>query len=154
VQLKVKSQEDFWAGFIFIGIGLLAAFLSLNYPMGTPLRMGPGFFPAGLGILLIVFGSIILALSFRLELENPEHVPWAWRPWVALTGSIILFGLMMQFQVGFVPSLMALIVGSSLAHKDVHILETALLAILLPATSVAIFIHGLGLPYRLFWWSY
>lgn len=153
MHLAVKSREDLWAGLLFIGIGGAAVYLSMDYPMGTPLRMGPGFFPVCLGILLMVFGGIILALSFRLELENPAHVPWGFRPWLVLPGALVVYGIMMQLGLGFVPSLMALIVGSSLAHKDVHVLETAILAVAIPAAAVAVFIYGLGLPYRLFWWS-
>jgi hypothetical protein len=153
VQLKVKSPEDFWAGFIFIGIGIFAIYLSRDYPMGSALRMGPGYFPTWLGAIMACFGVVITLLSFKLELENPEHVPWAFRPWLVLCGTLVLYGLMMHFELGFVPSLMALIIGSSLAHRDVHVVETALLSIFLTLGCVALFIYGLGLPYRLFWWS-
>ncbi|MCI3952164.1 MAG: hypothetical protein K0R53_1662, partial [Burkholderiales bacterium] len=35
MQLKIKSQEDFWAGLMFIGFGVLAIFVSRDYPMGS-----------------------------------------------------------------------------------------------------------------------
>jgi hypothetical protein len=70
-----------------------------------------------------------------------------------LTGSLVLFGLLMKLQVGFVPALIVLIIGCSLAHKGMHLKETVLLAVCLTSASVAIFIFGLGLSYRLFWWS-
>ena len=50
-------------------------------------------------------------------------------------------------------SLIVLIVGCALAHKDVHWMETVLLSIFVTAGAVAIFVYGLGMPYRLFWWS-
>jgi len=153
MQLRVKSPEDFWAGMVFIGIGLLAIALSSEYPMGQTLRMGPGYFPTLLGAIMAGLGLIIAVLSFRLELENPAHIPWAFRPWLVLCGTLVVYGLMMRYGAGFVPSLVVLIAGCALAHKDVHILETVLLAIIVPAACVAVFIYGLGLPYRLFWWG-
>ncbi|WP_163266586.1 tripartite tricarboxylate transporter TctB family protein [Chelativorans alearense] len=154
MRLKIKSTEDFWAGLIFFGIGLYAIYLAWDYPMGSALRMGPGYFPTSLGAILSAFGLAIIALSFRLELENPAHVPWAFRPWLVLCGTLVVYGLMMRFELGFVPSLMTLIIGCSLAHRDVHLLETALLSVFLTAACVGVFIYGLGLPFRLFWWSY
>jgi hypothetical protein len=154
LNLSVRSPEDFWAGLIFVGIGMLAIYLSWDYPMGTTLRMGPGYFPTWLGGILAGFGIVITLLSFKFELENPAHVPWAFRPWLVLCGSLVIYGLMIKSELGFVPSVVALIIGSSLAHKDVHFMETAVLSILLTAGCVGVFIYGLGLPYRLFWWSY
>jgi hypothetical protein len=40
-----------------------------------------------------------------------------------------------------------------LAHKDVHYLETIVLSVCVTAGAVAIFIYGIEMPYRLFWWS-
>lgn len=153
MQVRVKSPEDFWAGVIFILIGALAVYLSWDYPKGSGFRMGPGYFPTLLGVTMIGFGLVITFLAFKLELENPAHVPWAIRPWLALPGSLVVFGLMMRWGFGFVPSLVALVVGSSLAHKDAHLRETLVLAVLLPIVCVLVFIYGLGLPYRLFWWN-
>jgi hypothetical protein len=52
-----------------------------------------------------------------------------------------------------VPSLFVLIVGCALAHRDVSWRETLLLAVCVTAAAVAIFSYGIGVPYRLFWWS-
>jgi hypothetical protein len=54
---------------------------------------------------------------------------------------------------GFVPSLMVLVLGCALAHKDVRWLETLVLSVFVTAACVAIFSFGLGLPYPLFWGS-
>jgi len=154
VRFKVKSPEDFWAGVIFVAIGLFAIVLSWDYPMGAAFGMGPGFFPTWLGGLLMAFGIVIALLSLRLRLEPEVKTSWAMRPWLVLTGSLVAFGLMMQFEMGFVPSVLVLVAGSSLAHRGVHLREAVLVSLFLAAASVALFIYGLGLPFRLFWWSY
>jgi len=60
VQLKIKNPEDFWAGIMFLGFGVLAVYISQDYPMGTAMRMGPGYFPTYLGALLIVLVPLFL----------------------------------------------------------------------------------------------
>lgn len=153
VNLKVKSSEDLGAGLVFLAVGVGAIYLAREYPIGEAVRMGPGFFPTWLGAILAVFGVFITVMSFRFESESGEPIAWSLRPWLILPGSIAVFGIMMHLNLGFVPALVVLVIGCSLAHKDVHLLETLLLCILIPAACVLIFAYGLGIHYRLFWWG-
>jgi hypothetical protein len=105
---------------------------------------------------MIGFGVIIGALSFKLQGEADQDLAlreWGFRPWLVLPITLSIYARLMDAEVGFVPSLLVLIIGCALAHKDVHWRETILLSIFLTAAAVAIFIYGLGLPFRLFWWS-
>jgi hypothetical protein len=45
--MKLKNPKDFWAGIMFMAIGLAFAIIvkAFEYPMGTTSRMGPGYFP-------------------------------------------------------------------------------------------------------------
>ncbi len=74
-------------------------------------------------------------------------------PWLVLPAALAAYALLLDADVGFVPSLVVLIVGCALAHKDVRWRETVLLSICVTAGAVAIFYYGIGMPYRLFWWS-
>lgn len=156
MQLRIKNSQDFWSGIFFMALGVLAIYLSRSYPMGSALSMGPGYFPTWLGGIMIGFGAIIVGLSFKLQDEADQGEllrEWGLRPWLVLPITLAIYARMMDADAGFVPSLMVLIVGCALAHKDVHWTETIVLSILVTAAAVAIFIYGLGLPYRLFWWS-
>ena len=118
--------------------------------------MGPGYFPVWLGGIMIGFGLVIGGLSLRMQAAGTQGLAlseWAFRPWIVLTTTIALYALMMDGAAGFVPSLMVLVIGCALAHKDVHWLETIVLSVFVTAAAVAIFSWGLALPYRLFWWS-
>ncbi len=157
MQLKVKNPHDFWCGIFFVALGALSMVLAHHYRMGTALAMGPGYFPMWLGGILLVFGLVIGTLSFRTESTDGEDLSaasWAFRPWLVLPAALVAFAVMMEADVGFVPSLFVLIIGCALAHKDVRWLETLLLGIFVTAAAVAIFVYGLEMPYRLFWWSY
>jgi hypothetical protein len=156
MRLRVRNPQDLWCGILFAALGALAIYMARDYRMGTALEMGPGYFPTWLGGIMIAFGAVIGALAFRLEGEAGEGSKpgaWAFRPWIVLTIALGVYAKLMDAGLGFVPSLMVLIVGCALAHKDVRWGETILLSVLLTAAAVAIFSFGLDLPYRLFWWS-
>ena len=148
--MKIKSQEDFWAGLMFIGFGILAVVVARHYPMGSALRMGPGYFPTYLGAILIVIGAILTGRAYRVEGEGIGR--WGWRPLLWLSAAFAAFGWLIE-EAGFVLALLALIIASSLAGRDTRRLELVFLIVVLITGSVALFIYGLELPYRLFPWS-
>ena len=157
MQLKIKNPQDFWCGIFFIALGAVAIHFARDYEMGSALNMGPGYFPTWLGGILIGFGVIIGGLSFKIQGEENQSLAlgeWAFRPWLVLPATIALYAVLMDAEVGFVPSLIVLISGCALAHKDVHWRETILLSVFVTAGAVAIFSYGIGLPYPLFWWSH
>ncbi|MPZ45145.1 MAG: tripartite tricarboxylate transporter TctB family protein [Betaproteobacteria bacterium] len=146
---KVANNADFWAGVMFILFGAAAVYMSRDYPMGSAMRMGPGYFPTYLGILMMLFG---LGIGAKGLLKGSDAIgPWAFRPIVVLSLGVIVFGLLIE-RVGFVPSLVALIVITTFAGRDIKWLELLIVTIALVAGAVAVFIYGIGLPYQLFWW--
>ena len=52
--MNIKSQKDFFAGLMFMGVGTAFAWGATTYSIGTGARMGPGYFPLILGILLAI----------------------------------------------------------------------------------------------------
>ena len=157
MRVKIRNPQDFWCGIFFVGLGVVAILSSRNYRFGSALEMGPGYFPTWLGAIMIAFGLIIGGLSLRVQRDAPASLArsdWAFRPWIVLTTTLVVYALMMDGGAGFVPSLMVLVIGCALAHKDVRWLETLLLSVLVTAGAVAIFSYGLEMPYRLFPWSH
>ncbi len=59
--MKVTNQKDFWAGIMFIAFGAFFSIHGREYKFGEAARMGPGYFPTALGVILVVIG-LILAL--------------------------------------------------------------------------------------------
>jgi hypothetical protein len=70
--MKIKNYQDFYAGLMFIIFGGLAAWLSTSYSMGTGARMGPGYFPFWLGIILAALGAITLVKAVGVS-DGKEH---------------------------------------------------------------------------------
>lgn len=156
MRLKLRNPQDFWCGVFFVALGVLAMYLARNYAMGTALDMGPGYFPTWLGGIMICFGVALTGTAFtrgKRDDAATESSDWGLRPWLVLPAALGAYALLMDADVGFVPSLFVLIVGCALAHKDVNWRETILLGIFVTAGAVAIFSYGLGAPYPLFWWN-
>ena len=71
--MRIKSQKDFFAGLMFLLVGLAFAWGSGSYSIGTGARMGPGYFPMVLGVLLAVLGLIVTITA--LVVETADGVP-------------------------------------------------------------------------------
>src|SRR5450631_3625938 len=63
--VKLPDSKDFWSGIMLIAIGAVAVFMARDYPFGTALRMGAGFFPVVLGVVLVLFGLFFAARGLR-----------------------------------------------------------------------------------------
>jgi hypothetical protein len=140
------ARRDVWAGLLLIAIGATALLIARNYPFGTSLRMGPGYFPVMLGALLIAFGLAILAAGLR-GIHRIEG-SWSLRALVLLPLALAAFGVLMA-HAGFVPAMLALIFTSALASSEFNFVEVLLFSLALTALCVAVFIWGLGLPFPL-----
>ena len=143
--------KDFWAGLMLIALGECTVLVARAYPMGTVLRMGAGYFPTVLGGILVVFGAILVIKGMRSADRIERN--WAPRALFVIPVTLVLFGLLIE-RIGFVPSLLMLIVGSAAASSEFRLLEAISVGAVLTALCVAVFIWGLGLPYPLLVWPW
>jgi len=138
----VRSPKDLVAGLLFIGTGIAAIAIAANYTLGTAARMGPGYFPRLLGMLLIVLGAILTVRSLRLT--GPPLPGWKWRPVLVTLGSVVVFGLIVN-RAGLVLSTILLIVMASAASHEFRPREAVISGIALAALAVGVFVIGLKL---------
>jgi len=73
MRFKVTSTKDFWSGALFLTIAAVAGTVALRYPAGTLSRMGPGFFPLALSVMLALTGAVLLARSFIVTEVGPTR---------------------------------------------------------------------------------
>jgi hypothetical protein len=141
--MRIRSPKDFWAGLIFVAIGLGFILLSRQYRLGDLHRMGPAMFPTLVGGLLAALGVVI---ALRSCIFDGEPVPRLYaRPIGVTLLAIVLFGAALQW-LGLVAAIAALVLVGSYAAKDVRPLENAALAVVMIVFSVAVFVFLLGLP--------
>lgn len=153
--MKIKSERDFVSGLMFIIIGVAFAWGATSYSVGQAARMGPGYFPLMLGIVLAILGSIVLFQSMVVETEDGEKIGTiAWRPLVFIVGANVIFGVLL----GGVPALgipaMGLIVATygvvlvaSQAGNQFRIKEVLIVATILAVLSYLAFIKVLKLQF-------
>jgi len=141
-----RNNRDFFAGLLYILVGGLGMFIARDYPFGSALRMGPGYFPSVLGGMMIAFGIAVMMMGVK---NNEKMKPyWSFRALIMLPLATVVFGVMME-EAGFIPALLVLIPLSAAAGKEFKVVEIALLTIGLTILSTLLFIKGLGLPYPL-----
>ena len=149
MNFDLRNNRDALAGLLFGAIGVMTYIGAEDYPMGFVERMGPGYFPTMLGVILTLFGICIFARG--LLSGEPVKGEWGWKPLALITLSILLFGFLME-RFGLVPAIVAVFFLSSLAGHEFRLMETLLLTLLMGAFAVGVFFYGLKLPYPLFGW--
>ena len=143
--MKIKSEKDFWAGLMFVLVGIGFAWGATAYSFGSSARPGPGYFPFGLGIILALIGALILFESLTIAVEGGDKIgPWPLKQGGIILFAVALFGLMLP-KLGMSIALPVLIIVSSLASGEFNWKEVLLNTVILTVGSWAIFIKGLGL---------
>jgi len=154
MNLEWRTNKDLWAGLMYIVTGASGMWIARDYPFGSALRMGPGYFPSVLGGLMIAMGLYVLALGLRKDHEKIEG-NWSLRALFVLPLSCVVFGVLME-EAGFIPAMAALIPISAAAGREFKWVEVIVLTIGLTIACAAGFIFALGLPYPLIkgMWGY
>ena len=142
----IKHPKDYYAGLMYVLIGIGAIVIASDYNMGSSVRMGPGYFPTILGTLLVVSGAISMIRAF---FHTGEAIrAFAWKEIFLVLGSVVLFGLLVR-GLGLVPALALQVVVSAWASDKFRLRTALLLGILSSIVSALIFVKGLGMPYAL-----
>lgn len=144
----IKSQKDFYSGLMFMLIGGAFAWGATNYSVGTGARMGPGYFPLLLGIVLAVLGAFILFYSLVEHTEDGEPIgKFAWRPIGFVLGANVAFGILLAGlpslgvpAMGLILAIYALVIIASMAGDHFVLKDVLLLATILSVGSYLAFI--------------
>ena len=142
----LAHNKDFLAGLLLLAIGGIAFYVALDYPLGSALRMGPGYFPRGLAAILMLFGAFVLVRGLR----TGERVKgrWGWKPLAFIVVSLFVFGFVME-RFGLVPALVAMFLLSAFGGHEFKLIEVIILTVVMSIFSVVVFVYLLGLPYPL-----
>lgn len=144
--MQIRNRRDFNAGILFILIGLFFAIYAREYSLGTATRMGPGYFPTILAVIITLLGAIVLVMAFLpVETQDPPE-PTDWRGIGLILSSVLIFGLILPY-AGFLIAVLALVGISATASHESTPLETALLAAALVVLGIVVFGYGLELQF-------
>jgi hypothetical protein len=138
-----RSAADVLAGGIFVLIGGAFVAGSLSYELGTPLRMGPGYFPLLVGAIVAALGlAIVLKGLIAGEVLSFGTIPW--RAVSAIVLAVVFFGFTVR-RLGFVPTSAVTALLTALASVRVRPLHAVAVAAGLTVASTLIFVVGLQL---------
>lgn len=138
-----SARRDLLAGGIFVAFGLAFAGLSLTYEVGSPLNMGPGYFPLALGGILALLGISVMVKGFIAGAsEAIGTVPW--KALGLLVAAIIFFGFTVR-GLGLIPSLFVATLLSAFAGHGTRVIPAVLIAAGLTIMCVVIFAIALQL---------
>lgn len=134
-------------GGLLTAAGLFFAWQSLGLELGTAFRMGPGYFPLMLSVVLILLGVVILVQSARVQGEPMG--PIAVRGVLFVLPAPIFFGLTVR-GLGFVPAVFFTALIACFASRRMKLVWAVVLSLALTVFSVLVFSYGLKLPYQRF----
>lgn len=138
-----RALKDILAGAVIIALGLAFAIGALAYEIGDPLRMGPGYMPLALGLILIGLGIGVVIKGF-LAGEGEAIGAVDWRAMALLTVALLFFGLTVR-GLGVGLALFGATLLAALSRSRTPLLEVALISVGLTVLSVVLFIFVLQL---------
>lgn len=146
-----RDYRDLWGGGTLVVVGVLATVIAVQtLNLGTLTQMGPGMFPAAVGVILAVLGLLIMVPAlFRQGTKLETDM----RSFVAIIGSIFAFAFIVR-PFGLVAAIVATTVIASRADSKLSVVETAVVAACLSVGAILVFQVGLGLPFTAFKWPW
>lgn len=140
----MKATQDAALGAFFTAIGIVAGAIAITYPIGTPGRMGPGFFPVIVSVLMTLTGMAVLLRAHRTG--SPAIEATTWRPVVIVPLMVVAFGLLID-RLGLPLAVLILVVGTAAASVKFEISwKAAAGAAAFSAICALLFVKLLGLP--------
>jgi hypothetical protein len=156
-----KLGKDHLGALLLLALGAAVFALGLGYRMGTLNRMGAGFIPVVLGVLMMGVGialGVTAAPPGQREMVNPlpGHGTHAggpdWRGWLCIVGGVVAF-VVLGDHGGLLPATFASVFVSAMGDRHNTVKGAAVLAAILTLFCLIVFHYGLTLQLPLFQWT-
>jgi hypothetical protein len=149
--VTLRQPLNFWeigAALVVFALGAFLLWQGSGYALGSLNRMGPGYFPVALGVILMGFGVVLLCEVKRLDTPPPDL---KFRPFLMIGAGLVAFALMLD-RFGLVPATIALTVLSALADRPVRPRAVLGTAAVVAGIGYFVFLRGFGLQIDAFRW--
>jgi hypothetical protein len=150
-----KHNRDYYGGGLMLLFGLGAIWEGMSYRIGTLVRMGPGFFPVALGVILALTGVAIMigaAAAAAVPGEKEENLRPEWRGWICISLSIVAFVVLGKYG-GLIPATFAVVFISAMGDRQNTIKSALLLSTVMCGVCVLVFWYALQVQFPLFQWG-
>lgn len=150
-------NKDYYAGALMVLVGVAAAWAGAGYHVGKLARMGPGFFPLAVGVLLAIVG-VLIALNADDETAEPAPGMHGAHALPDVRGALCLVGGMLAFWLfghygGLLPATFAITFVCALGDRQNTLAQAAALALAMVAVAALVFHWGLQLQLPLLRWG-
>lgn len=139
----IRNPKDVMAGLLFVAVAIILGVQASWLNLGTAARMGPGFFPLALAVLLGGLGVLVALRGLGTEGPAPSGV--AWRGGTLVIGAVVLFGVGLPI-LGFPIAIGAVALISALGSRRFSWQLALPLATALVVLCWLVFVKGLGIP--------
>ena len=148
---RIKSPQDFWAGVLFLAVGIFAAWYGRIYTFGTATKMGPGYLPTVLSWGLAGLGALLLISA---KIENGELIERSlFRPQLFILAAILVFAFTIE-RLGLVIAVIGSSIVASMASTQIRWREAFLVGIGLAVLCTLLFVKLLAQPLAIWtWWN-
>lgn len=144
--MQIRNHRDFWAGILFLALGILFVLFSQDYQLGTLARLGPGFFPTVLGALMALLGLAIVWQSMARGSIRTRIERVGWRELFLIPISVGVFGFALPW-LGSVIAITLLLAISATASHEFRWKETLGSIVVLLVLADLVFVRGLELQF-------
>ncbi|MCK9260410.1 MAG: tripartite tricarboxylate transporter TctB family protein [Azoarcus sp.] len=159
--LSAVARRDLLGGAVLCLLGGLAAWYAQRYQLGTATRMGPGFFPTALGLLLCLYGGVIAAKAVLgrtvrpgagadAELLEQEVEVVEWRNLFVVAGGLVLFAVLLT-TAGLAVATLSSVLLYTVADRGVTVRRALMLSSLIALLTVVVFVWGLRVSVPVWW---
>lgn len=146
--MRVFTKKDVIGGAALLGVAAFFAWIGRDLPVGRAVRMGPGWAPTALCLLLAAIGALLLLRGCLAKVEPEPAAPWPARAAAPVLGALLLFGYTVETIGMFLAAGLSVFLAS-LGAADFRAREALAVSIALAAGVSAIFGLGLGLSVKI-----
>jgi len=146
---RFEFKRDYYAGGLMLLLGVGCALQGSTYRLGTLARMGPGFLPVILGVILAFLGILIAGTALassepdegKFLPDNPQ-----WFGWLCILGGPVLF-IVLGIYGGMIPAVFACVFVCALGDNTATLKSSAILALGVTFFGVLLFHYLLNVPF-------
>ena len=142
---QLEKPRDIVSGVLVLATGAAFLYFGRGLTVGSASRMGPGYFPIVLSLLMIGLGIAITVNALRAQKGESASLSIPWRPLGLVIGAVVFFALTLK-GLGLFVSLALCILATAKASSYTKWPASIALAIVLSIVCVGIFVYALGLP--------
>ena len=144
-----RDIRDMVGGLLLIALGLFAAFYGERYELGSLQRMGPGYFPVALGVILAILGVFVFVPALFRQ-GTKIQIQWKSLVWVII--SLLIFALLLDV-LGLLITCVLTVIAASMP-SDLTWKPKVILGVCVALITYGIFSFGLGMLMPVWPWSH